>query len=65
MPPVHAPDSSLGFLSPGQGMKAIDAIAGIHTRVVECRDGSLYSLGRLGTIDGRMPASRSTDGGTT
>jgi formylglycine-generating enzyme required for sulfatase activity len=41
------------------------AIAGIHARVVECRDGSLYALGRLGTIDGRMPASRSADGGTT
>ena len=38
-------------------------IAGIHAGIVELKDGSLMALGRGNAIDGRMPCSRSSDGG--
>jgi formylglycine-generating enzyme required for sulfatase activity len=41
------------------------AIRGIHGGVVELRDGGLFGLGRGNDMDGRMPASHSTDRGKT
>lgn len=38
-------------------------LAGIHAGIVELKDGTLMALGRGNAIDGRMPCSRSTDGG--
>ena len=38
-------------------------IAGIHAGIVELADGTLMTLGRGNAIDGRMPCSRSADGG--
>ena len=38
-------------------------IAGIHAGLVELADGTLLALGRGNAIDGRMPCSRSRDGG--
>ncbi len=40
-------------------------IAGIHAGVAELSDGRFLALGRGNNIDGRMPMSVSTDGGTT
>lgn len=40
-------------------------IAGIHGALAELADGSLLAYGRGDSIDERMPASRSTDGGET
>ncbi len=40
-------------------------IAGIHAGIVELNDGTLMALGRGNSIDGRMPCSRSVDGGRT
>ena len=40
-------------------------IAGIHAGVAELSDGRFLALGRGNNIDGRMPMSLSTDGGTT
>ncbi|MBN2151938.1 MAG: SUMF1/EgtB/PvdO family nonheme iron enzyme [Candidatus Lokiarchaeota archaeon] len=40
-------------------------IAGIHASAVELANGSLLAFGRGDTIDGKMPASTSTDGGAT
>ncbi len=38
-------------------------IRGIHAGIVELKDGTLMALGRGQAIDGRMPCSRSNDGG--
>jgi sulfatase modifying factor 1 len=40
-------------------------VSGNHPSVVQLSDGRLFGLGRGGDIDGRMPASISTDGGET
>lgn len=40
-------------------------VSGNHPSVVQLDDGRLFGLGRGGAIDGRMPASISTDGGNT
>nr|MDO8083439.1 SUMF1/EgtB/PvdO family nonheme iron enzyme [Candidatus Sigynarchaeum springense] len=40
-------------------------IAGIHASVVELANGSLLAFGRGDTMEGKMPASVSTDGGVT
>lgn len=40
-------------------------IAGIHAGIVELKDGRLMALARRHDIDGRMPASYSSDGGKT
>jgi len=39
------------------------SIMGCHAGVVQLGDGSIYALGRGEEIDGRMPVSRSYDGG--
>ena len=40
-------------------------IAGIHAGIVERADGTLLALGRGNAVEGKMPCSRSTDGGRT
>lgn len=40
-------------------------IAGIHAGIVELSDGTLMAFGRGNSVDGRMPCSRSVDGGKT
>ena len=48
-----------------EGAKGEGTIAGIHAKVVELTDGRLLALGRLATINGRMPMSISSDLGKT
>lgn len=61
-------DGTALFLSTDNGISWRDSesrIAGIHAGVVQLADGSLMTLGRGNSIDGRMPMSLSADMGAS